>query len=184
MESGNEEILKKIKKGINLNQVQLAAEITNEVGINSAFNFIVGHPGETFEKAMDSIRFADTLPTQFVNFFNLIPYPGTELFRWVKANGTFLYPEDTYLAEKGYGADNPVFETKEFSARERREVVRKGISLYRKKVLQFKLGKVPGLFVYALMKSNRSWVIGTSVFMGTRTGGRVFHMITHSRKAE
>jgi radical SAM superfamily enzyme YgiQ (UPF0313 family) len=184
VESANEEVLKRIKKGISLGQVRKAVEMANEVGINSAVNFIIGHPGETLEKAMDSIRFAESLPTKFVNFFNLVPYPGTELFQWVKNNATFLYPEETYLTERCYGADNPVFETKEFRACERKQVARRGILLYRKKVLQFKLGRVFGLFVYLFARSNKLWELSTATFMGTRMGGRIFHLITHVRRAE
>jgi hypothetical protein len=133
---------------------------------------------------MDSIRFAESLPTRFVNFFNLIPYPGTELFQWVKDNATFLSPEETYLKEKCYGTNDPVFETKEFSGDERRKVVKMGILLYRKKVLRFKFGRVLGLFAYLFARSNRLWEFGTVIFMGTRVGARVFHRITQVRRAE
>jgi len=170
VESGNEEVLKMIKKGITLEQAKKAVENSKAVGIRCVVNFIIGHPGENFEKAMDSIRLAKMLPADSVCFYNLVPYPGTELFEWVEKNATFLYSPEIYLNEVSYGEGKPIFETREFPAEKRREVLRKGFLLYRKKILQSKLGWVPGSVAYLVSKSNILWKIGVGIFSGTKMG--------------
>ena len=147
-EAGNDNTLKTIKKGIKLEQVKNAVQWTNEVGIKNSVNFIIGHPGETYETAMDSIRFAKSLPTNFVNFYNLVPYPGTELFDWVNTNAHFLSSPETYLNQISYRDNSPIFETEEFTKKERSKVIKKGFSLYEKRILQFRLGKKFGYAGY------------------------------------
>lgn len=180
IEAGNEEVLRMIKKGITLEQAKKAVELSKAVGIRCVVNFIIGHPGENFEKAMDSIRLAKMLPADSVCFYNLVPYPGTELFEWVKKNATFLYSPDIYLNEVSYGEGKPIFETREFPAKKRRKVLRKGFLLYRKKILQSKLGGVLGGIAYLLSKSDTLWKIGVGVFSGTKMGRMLLKFMARS----
>lgn len=152
-EAGNEEILRSIKKNITLDQVRKAVAWTNKVGIKNAVNFIIGHPTETYAQAKDTLAFAASLPTNFVNFYNLVPYPGTESFVWAKQHAHFLYPPDTFLREVSYRDNSPIFETKEFTKEQRQDIMQKGFSLYEKKILKFRLGPVLGLSVYILTRS-------------------------------
>ena len=69
-EAGNDRILKDIRKGIRVKDVINANDITRKVGINHKFNFIIGHPTETYKDAMDSIRLAKSLKCSFVSFNN------------------------------------------------------------------------------------------------------------------
>lgn len=55
----------------------MAAEVGMEKKIGY---FIVGHPGETYDKFMDSVKLAQSSPLAEVNFYNLVPYPDTVLF--------------------------------------------------------------------------------------------------------
>ena len=108
VESGNPEILKSIEKRLTLEQVRRACEWTRDVGIPFSVNFIISHPGETYESAMDSVRFAQTLPAKFINFYNLVPYPGTTLFEWVRRHGRFLVQEESYLMDISYRDNEPI----------------------------------------------------------------------------
>jgi radical SAM superfamily enzyme YgiQ (UPF0313 family) len=173
IESGNDEVLRTIKKGITVELARKTIKITNDVGIPNAANFIIGHPGETFDKALDSVRLAETLPTKVTPFYNLIPYPGSELFQWIEKNATFLRPPEVYLNEISYGELEPVFETREFSVKERKKVLKIGFSLYRKKILEYKLGKVLGYLAYLISKSDTLWKIGVKVLMETKIGSRI-----------
>lgn len=153
-EAGNERILKLIKKGITLEQVRDAVNWANETGIRNSVNFIIGHKEETYEDALDTIRFARSLPTNFVNFYNLVPYPGTESFEWVKQHANFLVPPDSFLENISYRDNKPIFETREFTKEQREHIVALGFDLYREKILNFRLGKVLGGIVYWLTKSS------------------------------
>lgn len=84
IESGNQQILNIIKKGITLKQAREAFTWTKEVGIKASANFILGHPFETLKTAIETIRFAWHLNPDYVIFSTLVPYPGTELMKMVE----------------------------------------------------------------------------------------------------
>jgi anaerobic magnesium-protoporphyrin IX monomethyl ester cyclase len=79
IESGNPEILKKIKKGITLEQSERAIRMTKEAGIRVGANFIIGHPGETKKTALETIDFAVKLNADVNAIGLMVPYPGTEV---------------------------------------------------------------------------------------------------------
>jgi len=151
-EAGNEETLRRIKKNISLDQVRKAVDWTNKAGINNAVNFIIGHQEETYEQALDSLRFAKSLPSNFVNFYNLVPYPGTEVYDWAMKKAKFLVNKKTFLKEISYRDNTPIFETKKFTKKQREEVMKKGFALYEKKILRFRLGPILGPIVYVFTR--------------------------------
>lgn len=147
-EAGSDKVLKAIKKGITLQQVRDAVNWTNWAGIPNSVNFIIGHKEETFQDALDTMRFAAELPTNFVNFYNLLPYPGTESFEWASQHAEFLVPPEEFLENISYRDNQPLFQTAEFTKEQRERVIALGFKLYRKKILTFRLGKVLGYMVY------------------------------------
>lgn len=174
VESGNEQILKNIRKNITLEQVRNAVVWANDVGLPNSVNFIVGHQGETYETAMDSIRFAETLPTKFVNFYNLVPYPGTESFEWAKKHGRFLVPLESYLRHISYRDNAPIFETSEFTAAERKIVIKEGFKLYERKILEFRLGKTLGYMAYLLMRIRPLAKFGIYLALNNEIGNKIY----------
>ena len=81
IESGSEEMLRIIKKKITLQQAEKAIELTKKVGIESAASFILGIPGETHETLQKTIDFAKKIDPTYAEFFNAVPFPGTELYQ-------------------------------------------------------------------------------------------------------
>ncbi len=77
-ESGNQEILDRIKKKITVEQTRRAIDLCHEVGIEPFASFILGLPGETRETAQQTIDFAKNL-TKNYGFHILAPFPGTEV---------------------------------------------------------------------------------------------------------
>jgi len=144
VESANNDVLKKIKKGTKIEQVEETVEMVKQVGIELVGFFIVGHPTETYERFMESVEFAERMPFDQVSFWNLVPYPGTELLEWVRDNATLLYPKEVYLNRDSYGEERPIFETADFSAKERRKAYQLGRSLERKSIAYWKMGKFWG----------------------------------------
>ncbi|MBL7206052.1 MAG: radical SAM protein [Candidatus Aenigmarchaeota archaeon] len=177
-EAGDDEILRNIRKGIKLEQVMKASQWAKEVGIKHSVNFIIGHPGETHEKAMKSIKFAKSLPCDFVNFYNLVPYPGTDLFKWIKENGRFLKPPEVYLRELSYRDTSPVFETDDFTKEEREDVIKKGLELYEKTALQYRFGNKRGNIVFNISKIEPLKNFGINFALSNKIGRRVFHKFT------
>ena len=180
VESGNIDTLKVIKKAISLEQVQKAVKMTNELGIKNYATFIIGHPGETYEKAMDTINFAKNLPVDSLGFYNIIPYPSTELYDWMVKNARMLYPLQSYLNIVTYGLNNPIFETPEFTVEERRKILRMGFLLQRKKLLQLRLGKTLGTLVYlAFARPDSVWA-KISSFRGRYKLGNILYSHLHN----
>ncbi len=81
IESGNREILKRIKKGITPEQVTDAVKMCNEAGVSPHASFILGLPGETPETLKETVEFGNMLKDMGVShgFHLLAPFPGTEV---------------------------------------------------------------------------------------------------------
>jgi anaerobic magnesium-protoporphyrin IX monomethyl ester cyclase len=79
IESGNQAILNRIRKGITLERAREMVRIAKEAGLKVAAFFIIGHPGETEDTIRDTIAFARELQPSAVAFGIMVPYPGTEI---------------------------------------------------------------------------------------------------------
>jgi radical SAM superfamily enzyme YgiQ (UPF0313 family) len=76
VESGNAEMLKRIRKMITLDQVRQAVRLCNDVGMIAHTSFVVGLPGESMETLEETKRFASGLGSLYGYHF-LAPFPGT-----------------------------------------------------------------------------------------------------------
>ena len=87
IESGNNEILKKIRKNISIEEAIEACKIIKKNGINLETFFMVGFPQETEETLKDTFTAMKKVNADNIiyNIFN--PYPGTEAFELCKENG-------------------------------------------------------------------------------------------------
>lgn len=79
VESGNEEMLKRIKKGITKSQAENAIKLAKELGFHTEAAFILGHPHENMETALETINFAAMLNPNVIQLGIMVPYPGTEV---------------------------------------------------------------------------------------------------------
>ena len=80
IESGNDEILALMKKQITTKQANEAVQLCKKKGIKTAGFFILGYPGENQKTVLDTIRFASSLPLDYLSFTLPYPIPGTRLF--------------------------------------------------------------------------------------------------------
>jgi anaerobic magnesium-protoporphyrin IX monomethyl ester cyclase len=87
VESGSPQMLKKMKKGITLDKVRFAFELTGQVGIKTQAFFLFGMPGETQETIRETLEFAKELNASSTQFAIAIPHPGTALYQECKDNG-------------------------------------------------------------------------------------------------
>jgi len=128
VEGGNDKVLKSIKKGQTIDVVKSAIKDACDLGFFVSLFFIVGSPSETVEDVEDSIKIATSYPISHVNFFNMIPLPATELYKWVRANDYFIVDPDNYLnmCTDLQMKARPVFETPEFTAADRVRMLEKG----------------------------------------------------------
>ncbi len=150
IESGSPKVLKNIKKGITIELAKKAIQMTKEVGIETTVNFIIGHPGETYKDALMTLELMKSVPGDKINFNNVVVYPQTELYGWVKENGRFIIDPEEFLNLSHQGKhDVPFFETDEFTKEQRMEVLRKGILIYREKLIRTRM-KDPWATMYVM----------------------------------
>jgi radical SAM superfamily enzyme YgiQ (UPF0313 family) len=86
-EFGNDDMLRRIKKGIGTEKMRQFARTAAEEGIRVHGCFMIGGPGETRESALQTIRFAQELPIDTCQFTGVAAYPGTAYYDWAKRNG-------------------------------------------------------------------------------------------------
>jgi len=80
IESGDQEILVRAKKNLDLKSVSKVIKEAKEAGITTYGFFIMGLLGETPQTLRRTIDFAKSLPLDRAWFNILVPYPGTEIF--------------------------------------------------------------------------------------------------------
>jgi len=81
LESGDNEVLRIMKKKATIEQAREAFRICRRVGISTMGSFMLGNIGETEQTIRATIDFAKELNPDTVAFFVTVPYPGTEMFR-------------------------------------------------------------------------------------------------------
>lgn len=87
IESGSSELLRRIGKGLTLEQIRSAVEKTKAAGIKVRGFFMLGLPGETEETLNQTIEFAKTLKLDVAIFHITVPFPGTDLYLAAVASG-------------------------------------------------------------------------------------------------
>jgi radical SAM superfamily enzyme YgiQ (UPF0313 family) len=80
IESGNDSILRIMNKQITTKQALTAVQLCKEKGIKAGAFFILGYPGENDKTILDTVKFASSLPLDYLSFTLPYPIPGTPLF--------------------------------------------------------------------------------------------------------
>jgi anaerobic magnesium-protoporphyrin IX monomethyl ester cyclase len=97
VESGNNEILKEIRKGITIEGAINAARIIKEANIGLELFFMVGFPQETEETLNDTFKAIKNIPCDNIIYSIFTPYPGTEIFDYCKQEGIIAEDYDVSL---------------------------------------------------------------------------------------
>jgi hopanoid biosynthesis associated radical SAM protein HpnJ len=88
-ETGNQQILHNIKKGMLVDVARKFTKDCHELGIKIHGTFILGLPGESKETIQETIRFAKDVNPHTIQISLAAPYPGTFLYKQAKENGWF-----------------------------------------------------------------------------------------------
>jgi anaerobic magnesium-protoporphyrin IX monomethyl ester cyclase len=89
LESGNVDVLKRVRKGTDLEKMMQALTWSKKAGIRNWGYFIIGLPGETEESIKETIALSKKLPVDIALFHIAAPYPGTPFFFEVVENNWF-----------------------------------------------------------------------------------------------
>jgi radical SAM superfamily enzyme YgiQ (UPF0313 family) len=89
-ESGSDDILKNIKKGLTTEELRRFAKDAKRAGLMILADFVFGFPGETRDTVEQTMRFARELKPNIVQFAIATPIPGTEFYEWANRHGFLL----------------------------------------------------------------------------------------------
>ncbi len=84
IESGNNSILKIMKKNITTEQAYNAVQCAKKAGLKIGAFFILGYPGENDYNILKTIEFSNSLDLDYISYSLPQPFPGTGLYEKVK----------------------------------------------------------------------------------------------------
>ena len=94
-ESGNDDILRRIKKGVTTDEMRGFTRACHAAGVVIHGTFILGLPVETPQTIERTLRFAQELDVFSIQVSLAAPYPGTELYEMARQNGWFSKKDKT-----------------------------------------------------------------------------------------
>jgi hopanoid biosynthesis associated radical SAM protein HpnJ len=100
-ESGDQQILKNIKKGATIERARQFTKDCHKLGLVVHGDFIMGLPGETRETINNTIAFAKELDVETIQVSVAHAYPGTELYDYAIKNG-FMVADNKMVDEGGH----------------------------------------------------------------------------------
>jgi len=122
VESGDNEVFKKITKGETLEDIERAAKLVKKHKIPLALCFVIGLEGDSFEKTQYSIEFAKNLKPDHVYWNMITPFEGTRIREWYDKNGKVsdLLNHSSWV-DGDFMCEEPCAETPEFIIEERKK---------------------------------------------------------------
>ncbi|MBZ0220824.1 MAG: B12-binding domain-containing radical SAM protein [Candidatus Methylomirabilis sp.] len=167
VEAGNDKVLAALKKGETIAEIENAIRLSCELGFEVSLFFVYGVPGETMNDIEDSIKIAKKYPVLKADFYNLIPFPGTQLWDWVEENrawtGEPMELLDSMDKNLRFSKDTgkPFFTTKELGADEREYLARR----LRETTLEIQREGIERVFSrYGRLKRPMGWLASTIFF--------------------
>ena len=100
-ESGNQQILHNIKKGLRIDVAKQFTKDCHELGIKIHGTFILGLPGETKETIEETIKYAVEINPHTMQVSLAAPYPGTFLYDQAVENGWLDADHAELIDERG-----------------------------------------------------------------------------------
>ncbi|MCI5207838.1 MAG: radical SAM protein [Candidatus Electrothrix sp. ATG2] len=116
-ESGNQQLLERMKKGITLEQSHAFMQAARKAGILVHGCFMVGLPGETRETMEETLNLAISLQPDAIQMYPVMVYPGTEAYAWYKEK-KLITSRDFSQWLTPSGLHNTVIQGEELSAEE------------------------------------------------------------------
>ena len=151
VDGSNDKTLKIINKGETLAQIEKAIKMICQLKIKLRLLFLIGFPRQTEADVEDAFKLALKYPITSVEFYNVIPFPGTKLFEEVKKYGTFLMEPFEYLSDVNKRQQTIIFTTPELDKEQRERLLKKAEKIKRKVKKKFLDRAYPNiLFKYGL----------------------------------
>ena len=118
IESGSQDVLDDMHKGISPAQTMKVLSWVRELGLIPVPNVVLGFPGETKETVWNTVKFAEKVSPDHICCLDVAtPFPGTPLYELVKEKGWLKVTD----FDK-YDINTPIFETPWLSMKELKEI--------------------------------------------------------------
>jgi len=101
-ESGNQQILHNIKKGMRIEVAKQFSKDCHKLGITIHGTFILGLPGETRDTIEETIRYAMEINPHTIQVSLAAPYPGTFLYDQAVENGWLVNDAKEMVQDEGF----------------------------------------------------------------------------------
>src|SRR4030042_4886078 len=85
IESGDDTLLKLMKKKIPSDEARHAVLTAHQAGLEVGAFFILFYPGETNQTVLNTLRFATSLPLDYLGLTMPYPLPGPALYERIKS---------------------------------------------------------------------------------------------------
>jgi len=154
VESGSDELLRRMKKGASVEQARQAIRLCREAGVKSSVYLLVGLPWETEESFHRTSDLAVELDPDYLEVFYVYPFQGTELYDIAVKEGLLeegAFPVDSY--------SRPAMPTHDFTVEQ--------LSHLRRKLLR-RFYLRPSYIARTLWRSRSPKVFANYVRYGTR----------------
>jgi len=100
-ESGDQQILKNVKKGATVERARQFTKDCHKLGLVVHGDFILGLPGETHQTIENTIQFAKELDVETIQVSVAHAYPGTEMYDYAMKNG-FIVADSKMVDDGGH----------------------------------------------------------------------------------
>lgn len=121
VEGGNDKMMKALKKGEKIDAVHTCIKNATDLGYSVLLYFVMHAPGETHEDVEDAVALARKYPVDEATFNNIVPYPGTDLYDWLKENDYLLKDFPEYLNDDPRHLRKPLFRTDVLTVEDRQK---------------------------------------------------------------
>jgi len=158
VEAAADHVLENIKKGESLAKIEESVKNACQLGFDVDLFFLIGSPGETPADVEKSFSLALRYPARGANFYNIIPFPTTELYRRLEEKNLFLHSQEYILNSASHFINEPCFYTPEMSAQERKKAFQAGRKITRQIKRKYIARKIKTLF---LLRSLVSMILVT-----------------------
>ncbi|GBD97952.1 MAG TPA: B12-binding domain-containing radical SAM protein [Nitrospirae bacterium] len=149
VESGDDEILKAVGKGITVERIKKAVKIIKGAGLALETFFIIGHPNETKETVRKTIDLAAELNPTTIAVGIMVPYPGTRVYNMAKnGEGGYRLLSENWAEYDKYGGRSLEVKTLTYEEMERYQMLAY-VNLYLKNLRMIDLLK----FFYSKRKA-------------------------------
>jgi radical SAM superfamily enzyme YgiQ (UPF0313 family) len=125
LESGSQQIMDAMKKGLTIKKTKKAFRLAKELGMITIANVVLGFPGETKETAWETIKLVEEINPDDIGYYIATPYPGTPMADYVQKMGWIKITDFDR-----YDTATPIFEIPTMTMQELREIREKAFQRF------------------------------------------------------